>query len=122
MGAQRRVDPTELTSSDKKQARKDHRKTREQRLADQLATDDGRAAYADNLGHAEDAYRRALTIDPTFAAAHRGLGEVYEQEKRAPDAATEYLLYVRSAPDADDRSIVVGRLKALTVKLKETTQ
>jgi len=96
--------------------------TREQRLADQLATDEGRAAYADNLGHAEEAYRRALEIDPGFAAAHRGLGEVYEQETRPPDAATEYLLYVRAAPDAEDRSIVVGRLKALTVKLKETTQ
>jgi predicted Zn-dependent protease len=122
MGAQRRVEPTELTSSDKKQNRRDHRKTREQRLADQLATEEGRAAYAENLGHAEDAYGRALAIDASFAAAHRGLGEVYEQSQRAPDAAREYLIYVRSAPDADDRSIIVGRLKALTVKLKETTQ
>ena len=122
MGAQRRVDPDELTKSDKKQNRKDHRKTREQRLADQLATDEGRAAYAENLAHAEDAYGRALAVDSGFAPAHRGLGEVYEQEQRAPDAAREYLLYVRAAPDADDRSIVVGRLKALTVKIKETTQ
>jgi predicted Zn-dependent protease len=122
MGAQRRVDATELTNSDKKQNRRDHRKTREQRLAGQLATEEGRAAYAENLGHAEDAYARALAIDPSFAAAHRGLGDVYEQEQRAPDAAREYLIYVRSARDADDRSIVVGRLRALTVKLKETTQ
>lgn len=120
MGAQRRIDPAELTKSDKKQSRKDHRKTREQRLADQLATDEGRAAYADNLGHAEAAYQQALKIDAHFAPAHRGLGEVYEQEKRPPDAATEYLVYVRAAPDADDRSIVVGRLKALTVKIKES--
>jgi predicted Zn-dependent protease len=122
MGAQRRVDATELTNSDKKQNRRDHRKTREQRLAGQLATEEGRAAYAENLGHAEDAYARALAIDPSFAAAHRGLGDVYEQEQRAPDAAREYLIYVRSARDADDRSIVVGRLRALTVKLEETTQ
>jgi predicted Zn-dependent protease len=122
MGAQPRTDPSELTKSDKKQNRKDHRKTREQRLADELATEEGRAAYAENLSHAQDAYARALAIDPHFAVAHRGLGEVYEQQQRAPDAAREYLLYVRAAPDAEDRSIVVGRLKALTVKLKETTQ
>ena len=122
MGAQRRTDPSELTKSDKKQNRKDHRKTREQRLADELATEEGRTAYAENLSHAQEAYARALAIDPHFAAAHRGLGEVYEQQQRAPDAAREYLLYVRAAPDAEDRSIVVGRLKALTVKLKETTQ
>jgi predicted Zn-dependent protease len=122
MGAQRRVDPDELTKSDKKHNRKDHRKTREQRLADQLATDDGRAAYAENLAHAEDAYHRALAIDSSFVDARRGLGEVYEQQDRERDAAVEYLTYVRAAPGAADRSIVVGRLKSLTVKLKETTQ
>jgi predicted Zn-dependent protease len=122
MGAQPRTNPSELTKSDKKQNRRDHRKTREQRLAAELATEEGRAAYAENLRQAEDAYTRALAIDPHLAAAHRGLGEVYEQRQLAADAAREYLLYVRAAPDAEDRSIVVGRLKALTVKLKETTQ
>lgn len=121
MGARRRVDPDELSKSDKRQNRRDHaRKTREQRLAEQLETEDGRASYADNLARAEDAYKRALAADPTFAAAHRGLGEVYEQQGRDRDAAQEYLTYARSAPDADDRGIVIGRLKALTAKLKES--
>ena len=47
MGAQDRLDPSTLTDSDKKQNRRDRaKKTREQRLAEQLATEQGRAAYA----------------------------------------------------------------------------
>jgi predicted Zn-dependent protease len=122
MGGQRRLDAAQLTSSDKRQNRKDRaRKTREQRLAEQLATDDGRAAYAENLARAEEIYGRVLAMDSGFAAAHRGLGEVYEQQQRHREAAAEYVTYLRSAPDAADRPIVVGRLKALTVKLKESS-
>ncbi len=67
---------------------------------------------------AEDTYRRVLALDPGFAAAHRGLGEVYEQQERARDAAEAYLTYVKSSPDAADRPIVMSRLRALTAKLK----
>jgi predicted Zn-dependent protease len=123
MGAQPRIDAEQLTNSEKKHNRREHvRKTREQRLVEQLATGEGRAAYVTNLAHAESAYGQALMIDAGFAAAHRGLGEVYEQQKRHREAAGEYLAYVRSVPDAPDRSIVVGRVKALTILLKENTQ
>jgi predicted Zn-dependent protease len=123
MGAQRRLDPSELTNSEKKQNRRDRaRKTRDQRLTELLETEEGRAAYAENLARAEDTYRRALAMDPSLVAAHRGLGEVYEQLERDREAAEAYLTYVRSAPDAADRPIVVGRLKALTAKLKGEQQ
>jgi hypothetical protein len=59
-----------------------------------------------------------IAIDATFAPAYRGLGEVYEQQKRSRDAAEAYLAYVKQAPDAPDRSIVVGRLRLLTTLLK----
>lgn len=62
-----------------------------------------------------------LEIDPSYAVAYRGLGEVYEQQKRDRDAAAAYLTYVRSAPDAPDRSLVVTRLKSITVKIKESS-
>jgi len=121
MGAQRRLDTQELSSSDKRHNRRDRvRKTRAQRLAELLETEEGRIAYAENLERAEDAYRRVLDTTPTFAASHRGLGEVYEQLGRNREAAQEYLTYLRSAPDAADRPIVVGRLRALTAKLKES--
>jgi predicted Zn-dependent protease len=120
MGAQRRIAVDDLTNADKKQIRRDRaRKTRAQRLAEQLATEDGQKAYAENLARAEDAYRRALAADATLAEAHRGLGEVYEQLARNRDSAEQYLAYVRAAPEAPDRPIVVGRLRSLTVKMKE---
>jgi beta-barrel assembly-enhancing protease len=123
LGAQPRIeDPTSLSNSDKKHNLKDHaRKTHDQRLAEQLATDAGRAAYEANLARAEQIYRHVLEIDPSYAAAYRGLGEVYEQQKRDRDAAVAYLTYVRSAPDAPDRSLVVTRLKSITVKIKESS-
>jgi beta-barrel assembly-enhancing protease len=123
MGAQTRIDSERLTNSEKKRNQRDHaRKTREQRFAALLATDEGRMAYAENLARAEDAYRHAIAIDSSLAAAHRGLAEVFEQQKLPREAALEYLTYVRSAPDAADRPIVVGRLNALTAKLKENPQ
>jgi len=121
MGGQAPVDPSALTTSDKRHNRRDHaKKTREQRLAKQLETEEGRASYTHNLARAEDSYRRALALDPNFAAAYRGLGEVYEQQNRDREAAEAYLTYVRSAPDAPDRPIVVSRLKSMAARLKES--
>jgi beta-barrel assembly-enhancing protease len=121
MGAQRRIDTALLTDSEKKHNRKDHaRKTRAQRLTEALETEEGRAAYAENLAHAKETYDHVLAADPTLAAAYRGLGEVYAQQQLDREAAQAYLTYVRWAPDASDRPIVVSRLKVLTAKLKET--
>jgi predicted Zn-dependent protease len=119
MGAQGPLNSATLSSSDKRQNLRDRaRKTRAQRLAEQLETEEGRAAYAENLARAEQIYRRVIATDPTFAAAYRGLGEVYEQQKRSRDAAEAYLTYVKQAPEAPDRPIVVGRLRLLTTQLK----
>jgi predicted Zn-dependent protease len=121
MGAQTRIDDAELKNSDKRQNRRDRAKrTREQRLAELLKTEAGRQAYADNLARAESTYLRVIEMDPTYARPYRGLGEVYEPLQRARDAADAYVKYVRLAPDAPDRTIVVGRLKTLAAKLKET--
>jgi beta-barrel assembly-enhancing protease len=119
MGAQGPIDPATLSDSDKRQNRRDRvRKTRAQRLAELLETEEGRAAYAANLKRAEETYQRVIATDPTFAPAYRGLGEVYEQQKRTRDAAEAYLTYVKQAPEAPDRSIVVGRLRLITTILK----
>ena len=56
--------------------------------------------------------------DAAFAPAYRGLGEVYEQQKRPRDAAEAYLNYIKQAPTAPDRPIVMGRLRLLTTLLK----
>jgi tetratricopeptide (TPR) repeat protein len=119
MGAQGPIDPEALSDSDKRHNLRDRaRKTRAQRLAEALETEEGRAAYAANLQRAEEIYKRVIEADATFAPAYRGLGEVYEQQKRTRDAAEAYLTYVKQAPSAPDRSIVMGRLRLLTTMLK----
>ena len=75
MGAQRRLDPAQLTNSDKRHNRKDRaRKTREQRLAEQLATDEGRAAYAENLARAEETIRPRARDGPELRGGASRLG------------------------------------------------
>ena len=119
MGAQGPIDPEALSDSDKRHNLRDRaRKTRAQRLAEALETEEGRAAYGANLQRAEEIYKRVIEADATFAPAYRGLGEVYEQQKRTRDAAEAYLTYVKQAPSAPDRSIVMGRLRLLTTMLK----
>jgi predicted Zn-dependent protease len=119
MGARGPIDAASLSDSDKRHNLRDRaRKTREQRLAEALETEEGRAAYAANLQRAEQMYERVIASDATFAPAYRGLGEVYEQQKRPRDAAEAYLNYVKQAPAAPDRSIVMGRLRLLTTLLK----
>jgi predicted Zn-dependent protease len=119
MGAQGPIDSAALSDSDKRHNRRDRaRKTRAQRLAEALETEEGRAAYAANLQRAEEIYERVIAADAAFAPAHRGLGEVYEQQKRPRDAAEAYLNYVKQAPAAPDRPIVMGRLRLLTTLLK----
>jgi predicted Zn-dependent protease len=119
MGAQGPIDSAALSDSDKRHNRRDRaRKTRAQRLAEALETEEGRAAYAANLLRAEEIYQRVIAADATFAPAHRGLGEVYEQQKRPREAAQAYLSYIKQAPTAPDRPIVMGRLRLLATLLK----
>jgi beta-barrel assembly-enhancing protease len=123
MGAQGPLNLDELSNADKRQARRNRvKRTRAQRLAELLLTEEGRAAYAANLDRAESTYQRALTLAPSFAAAHRGLGEVYEQQNRTRDAAAAYMSYVKAAPTAADRPIVMAKLRALTATLKGEQQ
>ena len=58
------------------------------------------------------------TKSPAFAPAYRGLGEVYEQQARTRDATAAYLNYIKQAPAAPDRAIVMSRLRLLTTQLK----
>jgi regulator of sirC expression with transglutaminase-like and TPR domain len=78
----------------------------------------GQAALRENLGKARAAYQRALTLDASFAPAHRGLGEVAERLGEPRAAAAAYVDYVRKAPDAADRAVIVDRLRALRDQIR----
>lgn len=114
MGARTELIQDELSNADRRRnaARRIY-KTRQERAAARLATEEGQAALEHNLANAYDAYLAALELDPEHAPALRGLGEVQQARGDARGAARSYLEYLRKAPDAVDRPVVVERLRGL---------
>jgi tetratricopeptide (TPR) repeat protein len=112
--------PTEMVDVRKlkweERRRIDHRralKTVPERNAAQAVTVEGRAALARHLAEAEHSYRAAIELDAQFAPAYRGLGEVLQATESPRDAASAYVQYLRLAPDATDRSVILARLAKL---------
>jgi tetratricopeptide (TPR) repeat protein len=93
--------------------------TREQRMEELLETPEGVAAMAQNLGRALATYERILEIDPEYAPAHRGMGEVHEAQGNDREAGRAYLTYLQQRPDAEDRPIVLARLTGIRDRLLE---
>lgn len=60
---------------------------------------------------AEKAYLDAARMDKTFADAHRGLAELYEDWERYADAAASYERYLKLSPKAFDRKRVLRKIK-----------
>jgi predicted Zn-dependent protease len=114
LGARHEFAPEDFTDKDRRRnLRQRYTRTRAERVDLALETEAGRLAYAENMARAEAVYRDVLERDPAWAAAHRGLGEVYEALDRPRDAARSYIEYVRSVPDAADRPIIMSRLTAI---------
>lgn len=101
----------------KREARRNLRqrvwRTREERVQLNLETEEGQRAFAANMEQARLTYEDILTRNPEYAAAHRGLGQVYEALGQPTEAARAYLTYVRSAPEALDRPVIVAKLTEL---------
>jgi Zn-dependent protease with chaperone function len=93
-------------------------KTRQERERALLETPEGKAALADHLAKARDAYMRTIALAAGFAPAYRGLGEVAERLGEPRAAAQGYVDYLKRAPDAEDRPVILQRLRALRDVLK----
>jgi len=99
--------PEERTSHGKGEERKALVKLTPQEYESKLmASDAGKAAWDFNRKQSEDAYRKALEIDPADAAAHRGLGFLYEREQLPAQGAAEFQKYLELAPNAFDQAQV----------------
>jgi tetratricopeptide (TPR) repeat protein len=123
MGPRQEFDASELTNGERRRnANQRVFKTRQERERALLETPEGKAALAAHLDKARDAYRKALELAPNYALAYRGLGEVAERRGQARDAAQAYVDYLRHAPDAEDRPVIVQRLRTLrdALKVEET--
>jgi len=120
LGPRSEFAPDDFTNRDKRRnLRKRVMRTRVERVAELLETEEGRAALAANLERARDVFDGTLAIDPDYAPAYRGLGEVYEAMDLPREAGRAYVEYVRRAPDADDRPIIMGRLTAIRDRLQQ---
>jgi len=112
--------PEEFSKRDARRNLRDRiRRTRDQRMERLLETPEGIESMAMNLASARATYEGILEIDPGYAPAYRGLGDVYQAEGNDREAARAYLTYVREAPAADDRSVIMGRLTEIRNRLVE---
>jgi predicted Zn-dependent protease len=119
MGARAPFDEDELSNAQRRRnATRRVTRTRQERDAAAFSTEEGQAARVVNLQFARDAYERTIALDAEFAAAYRGRGEVAEALGEPRVAAQAYLDYLRRAPDAADRPIVLQRLRTLRDQLR----
>jgi hypothetical protein len=114
MGARSELDETVLSNGEKRRnANQRVFRTRQEREQALLATPEGRAALSEHLAKARDAYLRTISLSADFAPAYRGLGEVAERRGEPRAAAQAYLDYLQRAPDAEDRPVILERLRSL---------
>lgn len=119
MGPLQEIDELELSNRERaRNATRRVTRTRQEREAELLKTPEGQAALRRNLAEARAAYERALALDASFAPAHRGLGQVAERLGEPRAAAAAYVEYLRKAPDAPDRTLIVERLRVLRDQLR----
>jgi predicted Zn-dependent protease len=105
--------PDELSSKGKKDARKMAWKLTDQEYDDALlATPAGKAALEASQMQSEEAYRKALEFDQSNAAAHKGLGFLYEKQRLPAQCADEFRKYLELAPNALDQLQIHRRLEA----------
>jgi beta-barrel assembly-enhancing protease len=104
--------PEELSSKGKKDARNMATKLTDQEYDNALmATPAGQAAMEASQKRSEEAYRKALELDPGNAAAHRGLGFLYETQRLRAQCAEEFRKYLELAPNALDQLQIRRRLE-----------
>jgi tetratricopeptide (TPR) repeat protein len=101
-------------TSDEKPATRSHSERRTARRARSTSRNGGAAELSKLVqkgdsalrsGRVDEAlaeYQQALSKDPKFAPAHRGLGSVYVMQGRDSDAKAAYQKYLALAPHASD--------------------
>ena len=107
----------EKTDQGKKEARKRLSKlTLQEEERTLAATPAGKELQKANYAEAEKLYRRATELEPNYALAWRGLGELYEKQSQAQQSIEAYRKYLELQPAAMDRLMILRRIKALESK------
>ena len=106
--------PQELTNKGKDEARKMISKmTPEEYEAALLKAPGGQQTLQSNQDQAEKKYKEAIEISPDLAGPHRGLGFLYEQERKPEQSVQEFRKYLELAPTAVDFPQIKRRVETL---------
>jgi predicted Zn-dependent protease len=104
----------ELTKHEaKKEANMQMKLTSDEEERQLLKKDEGQAVWQDNQRMAEEAYKKALAVDPANAKTYLGLGQLYEKTNRGKEALEAYEKYLQLAPNALDRQRIQRRIDTL---------
>ncbi len=104
-------------------AKDEHRKLRRRMtLAEEetslMATETGQSRWKENRAQAEELYLEALSIKPSHAKAHRGLGMLSEKYQQPQRAIEHYRKYLELQPNALDRLRISNRIATLEAQIK----
>jgi len=78
---------------------------------------EGQSALRDNEARAEQLYKSVIQTNPNFAAAHSGLGFLFEREGKYNDAAGEYRTYLQMEAGTSMDHLRIERRLAAVQKL-----
>lgn len=115
--------PEELTTKGKDEARKMLSKmTPQEYEAALLKVPGGQQALESNQEQAERNYKKALELSADMAAPHRGLGFLYESERKPAQSVEEFSKYLALSPAAMDAPQIRRRMDALEKALANSSQ
>jgi beta-barrel assembly-enhancing protease len=107
----------EKTGQGKKDAKKRRSKlTLQEEERTLAATPAGREMQKSNHAEAEKLYRRATELEPNYARAWRGIGELFEKQSQWRQSIDAYRKYLELQPAAMDRLMIMRRVQALESK------
>jgi beta-barrel assembly-enhancing protease len=107
-------DDDELSDSSKNEARKRMRKMTIAEYDKALLADPhGAEHWEANVVLSEEAFHKALVMDPANANAHRGLGFLFERKERHADAIEQFKKYLDLAPTAKDARQIRMHIESL---------
>jgi Zn-dependent protease with chaperone function len=82
---------------------------------------EGQSALNDNQAMAEQLYKGVIQSNPNYAAAHSGLGFLFEQEGKYNEAASEYQTYLQMESGTSMDHLRIQRRLAVVQKLSGLT-
>jgi tetratricopeptide (TPR) repeat protein len=104
----------ELSDNGKKEIRSLNKKfTPDEEEVELMSKPSGQEAWRENQHLAEETYQKVLSIDANHAKTYRGLGQLYEKERKSKEAFVAYQKYLELEPNALDQYRIRDRIEVL---------